>query len=277
MAFETEKLDVANGALLRLGAKPISDINELSDRATLCRQFIDHVRKEALRAHPWNISLHRLRLDATAQTTLTPGAISGTNVQFLTADPIFESDDVGQRIVASGGSARIVTFQTTTSVLANIDATFAAGVFAAGAWRLAPAWGNAYRYAKPANYLRVFEVAGTLAQAGGAFLWTWWNDRNNLPDPVKVEGKYLVSDVGSSIDIQFGRDIENPTLWDELLRNAIEALLAFRICYGVTGSLQASKTQWDAYKAFLAEARTIDGQESSADDSGSTILIDVRQ
>jgi hypothetical protein len=44
----------------------------------------------------------------------------------------------------------------------------------------------------------------------------------------------------------------------------------------VTGSLQAAKTHHDGWKECLAEARTIDGQEGTSDDTGSDVLLAVR-
>ena len=91
-----------------------------------------------------------------------------------------------------------------------------------------------------------------------------------------VEGQYLVSDQGGEVNIAFTEDLTDLAKWDALALSAYTELLAFRISYAVTGSLQAARTQHDVYKDILAEARTSDGQEGSIDDSGSSILLDVR-
>ena len=42
MAFETAKLDVINGALLRMGGEPLATFDEISDRGTLGRHIHLH-------------------------------------------------------------------------------------------------------------------------------------------------------------------------------------------------------------------------------------------
>ncbi len=279
-----DNLAIANGALLRLGAKKISSLTEPgNDAATLCNHWIDRVRREALRAHPWNFALKRAQLDTYPQATLTPGAATGTGVSFTTNAAIFTEPDVEYRLVgATGWVARIKTYVSGTEVKADIEAALP-GVtpVAAGQWRIAPAYGPAFRYAKPADYLRMAEVSsptGVVSPMGFSTIWSLIGpSRSNTPDPFKIEGQYLVSDIGPRINVQYIADVSDPALWDDLCANAIESLLAFRVCYGVTGSLQAAKTQWDAYQAALHEARTADGQEGSADDAGSDVLIAVRR
>ena len=279
MAFEAEKLVIANGALLRLGASKINALDEQTDSARACSQWIDPVRREALRAHPWNFALKRKKLNGFPQATLTPAAVSGTNITFTASAPVFDAEDVDYILVGAPGTARITAFDDTTHVRADIEANFPnTSPIAVELWRIAPAFGWDFRYAKPSDYLRVIEVEsiGGLTNSQGFAGWSWWQHRDNSPEPVKVEGQFIVTNVSQKMFIAYTRDIENPELWDGCARNAVEALLAFRICYAVTGSLQAAKTQYDAYRAAIAEARTADGQEGTGDDSGSDMLLAVR-
>jgi hypothetical protein len=278
MAFETEKLVIANGALLRLGAQKIDSFADEVDSARGCAQFIDPVMKETLTAYPWNFALVRDQFNSFPQATLTPSAISGTNVTFLASAPVFAETDVTFRIVGSTGIARIRTFVNTTEVRADIESNFAnTAPIAIEAWRIAPAFKWSFRHALPTNYLRVIEVEGIGSlNAPSTFGWSWWQHRDNTPEPVKREGRFLVTDIGAKMNMQYTQFIEDPTLWSDVARNAVESLLAFRICYIVTGSLQAAKTQFESYRYFLGEARTADGQEGTADDSGSDTLIAVR-
>jgi len=281
MAFETAKLDVINGALLRMGGEPLATFEEVSDRGTLGRQWVDKTRREALRAHLWNVALVRDQLNSFPQATLTPGAISGTNVLFTASAPVFLETDVRSRLVvgtATGGIARVRTFVDTQNVRADIETNLAdVNPIAIESWRIAPAWRFDFRFPKPAGYLRVIEVEGLSGlTTPGSFFWSWWQHRDNSPEPVKAEGIWLVTDVGAKMNVQYIEDVENPALWDPNLANTIEALLAFRISYGMTGSLQAAKTHFDAYQQGLREARAADGQEGTADDSGSDMLIAVR-
>lgn len=277
MAFETEKLVIANGALLRLGAKKIDSFSEQTDSARACLQWIDPVRREALRAHPWNFALKRKKLNGFPQATLTPASVSGSNITFTASAPVFATTDVDYLLVGSPGTARIIAVDDTTHVRADIESNFAStSAIAIESWRIAPSWHWDFRFAKPSDYLRVIEVESIGGLASTSTVWSWWQHRDNSPEPVKVEGQYIVTNVGQKMFIAYTQDVEDPTLWDGCCRNANEALLAFRICYAVTGSLQAAKTQYDAYRASIAEARTADGQEGTGDDSGSDMLLAVR-
>ena len=279
------ELDIANGALERLGAKPISSLTEETGRAKLCNRWITKVRRQALRAHPWNCALVRTMLSTFPNATLTSGAISGTGVSFTASAPVFAAGlDEAQRIItADNKTARIVKVVDPQTVTADIETDLTSvAALAPGSWRIAPAWEWQYRYSKPENYLRVARVetidgSGVISN-GPPFQWTWWSrgQRDNSPVPVKVEGQYIISNVGPRIFVQYIQDLTDVTLFDPLLDEAIEALLAFRIAYGVTGSLGTGKAMHDAYRECLAEARSIDGQEGTGDDSGSDILLAVR-
>lgn len=279
MAY-TDPLQVANGALLRLGAQPIASLTEISDRSTLANQWLVNTRQETLRAHPWNFGIHRTQLNTFPAGTLTPGAVTGAGVTFTASSPVFVAGDVSARLIAEAGAARIVSFVSTTQVVADIETDFAnTNPIASGLWRIAPAFGWHFRYAKPTDYLRVVEVEeiGPGSGVGFSWKWQWWTGtRGNQPEPVKVEGDFLVSDAGGKLNIQFIRDVSDLARWDVMATNAWEALLAFRICYGVTGSLNASKSQWNDYQAAVSYARTTDGQEGSGDEYPSDILLAVR-
>lgn len=279
MAY-TAELQVANGALLRLGAEPVGALAETSDRAVLCNQWLVSTRQESLRSHPWNFAIRRSQMNTFPAGTLTPGAVSGPGVVFTSSAGVFVAEDVSYRLITGNGTARVVSFINATQVLADIETNFLdTNPVANESWRIAPAFGWHYRYAKPADYLRVVEVEETTPGSGVGFSWKWqwWaGTRGNQPEPVKVEGDFLVSDAGGKLNIQFIRDVPDVTKWDVQAINAWEALLAHRICYGVTGSLAASRTQWDAYQAAVSYARTTDAQEGSGDEYPSDILLAVR-
>lgn len=286
MALALTQLDIANRALVRLGAKKIVALDEDSDRARACVAEVDEVRQETLRAHPWNFARKRTRLNTFPQATLTPGAganVSSTvGVQFNASQPgafLITGQDVGARILGNGGTARITSVTDSQNVVADIDSAFAdLTVIAVELWRVTVGWEWDFRYRKPADYLRLVTAQGlSLKGIGTSILWNWWRDLNSAPEPVKVEDQFLVSNVGGKMDIAYTADITDISLWDSLAKSAFAAMLAYRICYAVTGSLQASKTQHDSFKADLMEARTMNGQEGSPDDSGSDILLAVRQ
>ena len=62
----TSQVEIANTALERLGARPISSFSDGSKAARLASSAYDRVRLEVLRAHPWNcISARALLAEST--------------------------------------------------------------------------------------------------------------------------------------------------------------------------------------------------------------------
>ena len=53
---------ICNRALTYLGANRISSINDDSIEARLCKEFVDDIRDELLRSHPWKFALARVTL-----------------------------------------------------------------------------------------------------------------------------------------------------------------------------------------------------------------------
>lgn len=285
-----DNLEVANNALIRLGAKKISVLTEDSDRARLCNSFVHLVRRQTLRAHPWNVALKRTMLNTFPNASLNPAAVTGTGISFVASGSVFvvgrdEGALLLQHTVGSG-QARITSVVSPSEVLADIETNFSTdAVIPTAEWRIAPPWEWPYRYLKPADYLRVAKVTSTSGVGpgitetlGSGFMWSWWarGQRDNSPEPVKAEGETLVSFQGPKLFVQYIFDLTDTTKWDSLLEEAITSLLTYRITYGVTGSLQAGKTHHDAWRECLAEARSIDGQEGTGDDSGSDVLLAVR-
>lgn len=62
-------VEICNSALLKLGAERINALSENNKRARLCNERFDALRKEVLRAHPWNFAIRRANL---ARLSTTP-------------------------------------------------------------------------------------------------------------------------------------------------------------------------------------------------------------
>ena len=282
----TTTLDIANRALLRLGDKYIiSSLSEDTDRARVCNIEMTPTRLETLRAHPWHHARRRAKLTSTVAGILTPGAgatvANTTGVTFTlsgVADGFLAGRDEDFVLVGNSGRARITSVVSATQVLADIDTAFAdLTAIASGDWRFSPLWEFGFRYPLPADYLRSWDVQ-PLNLRGPSAVGTWW--RGITTDPfeatLKREGDFLLSNDGPTLFIAYTADRTNLDTWDALSLSAYVSLLCYRICYAVTGSLQATKTQFDAYRAVLAEARSMDGQEGTPDDSGSDVLLASR-
>src|SRR5512138_2061306 len=113
----TTELDIANRALLRLGAKYIiSSLTEETDRARVCLAEMSASRLETLRAHPWHHARRRAKLTSTVAGTLTPGAgatVAGsTGVTFTlsgVAAGFLASRDEDFVLTGNSGRARITS------------------------------------------------------------------------------------------------------------------------------------------------------------------------
>lgn len=62
------KLQLANAALIRLGAEPIAAIDTSSKRSNLIYNTYDIVRKRLIRSHPWNFAVKRVELTLNGNT-----------------------------------------------------------------------------------------------------------------------------------------------------------------------------------------------------------------
>ena len=282
----TTELDIANRALLRLGDKYIiSSLSEETDRARVCQIEMAPSRLETLRAHPWHHARRRAKLTSAVAGTLTPGAgatvANTTGVTFTLSGVVggfLAGRDEDFVLTGNGGRARITSIVSTTQVLADIDQAFAdLTAIASGSWRFSPLWEFDFRYALPVDYLRSWDVQGTSLR-GPSAVGTWWRGitTDAFASALKREGDFLMSNDGPTLFVAYTADRTNLDTWDPLSLSAYVALLAFRISYAVTGSLQVAKTQHDAFKEILAEARSMDGQEGTPDDSGSDVLLSVR-
>jgi len=111
----------------------------------------------------------------------------------------------------------------------------------------APAYGFSYQYDLPNNpyCLRVL--------------------RAHEPEIVfRIEGRKLLSD-NSAIKIKYIARITSVAEMSAMFREAFEHLMAWKLCYGVTGSTSLRKDLMASYKEILIDAEDIDTQEGVND------------
>lgn len=65
----TTPVKICSNALLRLGSKPIADLNEATPMAQVAANLYPAVRDSVLRMHPWNCAMKRAQL---AQESVSP-------------------------------------------------------------------------------------------------------------------------------------------------------------------------------------------------------------
>ena len=87
----------------------------------------------------------------------------------------------------------------------------------------------------------------------------------NVHDPEiewQIEGRDLLSD-SQTIKIRYIAQITDVSQYSYLYRQAFSALLASKLCYGITGSTSKTAEMYKLYQAFLVEAEDIDTQEGT--------------
>jgi len=64
----TSSVEICNSALYKIGAQRITALSDNVKAAIICNDQYDRLRKEVLRAHPWNFAITWVALAATANT-----------------------------------------------------------------------------------------------------------------------------------------------------------------------------------------------------------------
>jgi hypothetical protein len=105
----------------------------------------------------------------------------------------------------------------------------------------APEWGYNYRYALPADCLRVIGFSSASVN---------W----------KIENGYILADTDGG-EISYIKLITAADM-DALLRSAVSARLAAYLAFPLTNSATVAKAMFDLYKEKLADAHTMDAFEN---------------
>jgi hypothetical protein len=97
--MSASEVSICSNALLMLGAQPINDLTENSDRARLASNLFPAVRDYVLRRHPWNCAVKRVLLapdverpvfDWTYQFTLPPDYMRTLSVGYAGCEDDFK-------------------------------------------------------------------------------------------------------------------------------------------------------------------------------------------
>lgn len=103
-------------------------------------------------------------------------------------------------------------------------------------------WGGHNRYTVPNDYLRMVR-----------------DDESGLNVDWKIEsaadGKFIISDDASPLQIKYIADIDDPNYYDALFVEALQTALAQSCCKEVTGSLELKKDLDEEFKDDIAEAK----------------------
>ena len=67
----TSAVDICNSALYKIGAQRINSLSDDTKAAKICNDQYDRLRKEVLRAHPWNFAISWIELGQTVNTPVS--------------------------------------------------------------------------------------------------------------------------------------------------------------------------------------------------------------
>jgi len=95
-------------------------------------------------------------------------------------------------------------------------------------------------------------------------------------DKWKVEGRKLLTMDSGQLDIIYTKREEDTSKYDALLVEVLVCRMAFELCEPITQNVNLTQAFYTRYKDQLAEARSLDAQESSVDEFESGDLTTVR-
>ena len=187
------KVDLANEALLMLGANSITSFTDNDSNAVLVNRFFDGERDAVLRSHRWNC------------------AITTANLASLATAPIID-------------------------------------------------W--AFKFTLPTDpyCLRVLDVRTV---------------SGDIKLDHAIQGRELLTEE-STVDITYIQRLEDTTLFDALLHQAIVFRIAWKLAYPITRSHTVMSQMGAMFESIVREARTIDSQEGTPETIVTDALTDLR-
>lgn len=114
----------------------------------------------------------------------------------------------------------------------------------------APAFGFAYAYQRPTNWLRTISVHGSAAGTDAP--------------PYRMEGDRLLSDA-AEIYLRYIARTEDPNQYDPLFVDALAMRIAARLAKAITQSTGEKERIEALYRDALRKARAVDGVEDFAE------------
>jgi len=125
---------------------------------------------------------------------------------------------------------------------------------------IAPAFGYAYRFMQPGDWLRTWGVGDP-------------NTRQRID--YRSEGRYLLADE-PVLPLLYGADVPEED-WDSLLVDVMTKAMAYRLAYPITASTSVEEAKGLELRNVLREARATDGQDDPPETFGDFPLLRSRR
>lgn len=118
-----------------------------------------------------------------------------------------------------------------------------------------PAWGYAYQYPLPADYLKMVQVNDFYCRTG-----------DKTKPPFSIEAGVILTDMPAPLKIRYVSRIENAGLFDPLFVEALACKLAMEACETLTQSETKYARVAQAYKETFMRAVMQDAVEKAPDE-----------
>lgn len=248
--------DIANSALLKLGAESITSLSDTTRRARLVNEQFNKIRKRLLRSHPWNFAMKRqylqvLRDNSTTVNDGTDTFTSGSTLNGETGDrvSIILNSGTLPSPLQQGQIYYMIKLTTTTFQLAEnqSDAQSGTPIDIADS----PVFDANFELGAPFEYDKKFSLPSDLLRAVR-------EEYKNID--FKVEGQILLTNE-SEFNLLYIADIDDPTEFDESFDELFATQLAYEVSYPLVQSntlKQQLKTELDELRR---DTRSFDAQE----------------
>lgn len=122
----------------------------------------------------------------------------------------------------------------------------------------APAYGFAYQFPLPSDWLRTLQVG-----------------EDGEEDDYRIEGRMILCD-NPILKLRYLFRNENESTWDTMLVHAMTLAMSAAMAYGVTQSTSKEELELKKLDMELKKARAVDGQEEPAQTFGDFRLLSSR-
>lgn len=123
----------------------------------------------------------------------------------------------------------------------------------------APAWGYAFAYPVPADYLKIYEVKSA-----------------NPTTRYVVESGEILTDIGAPLNIRYVRKVDDPGEFDPLFTELMVLAIAHDLAMPVANNLALRQSLKKDLEDAIPTARSADAGEGVAEDLWAETLINAR-
>lgn len=243
-------VEIASLALTRLGHEGVASFSPTGNKAS--RWFNAHydlIRKALLREHAWRFATKRAVLTQDPIRTITgitatnPVVVTSAGHGFTNGQEIYIANVLGMTEL-NDRTYTVANVATDTFELSGIDGTaYSAYASAGSAMGYIPAE-FPYRFALPADCLRLLNVNGE----------EWENYR--------LEQGYICTD-DLRIKIEYIFDEDDESKFDPQFVDVLAARLSAEISLYLTDNSQLTEQSWQVYNQKITMARTMDSRQGT--------------